>query len=907
MKSRMKNPATQLILLIALSALSFPAGSPAANVNAGTGYTNDFSAQPAAEDWSTRSFATGSGSSTAGEITSLTALDAAVQTNSAALISNRCASATGSPPSATGLAVWSSAGSYLQTRPTSVAAILLMASLVNVTGTNATAIHINYDYSTNALNTEEVAGHLVYYSLTGAANSWVNIPALSQASPGRLSVELALSGTWSNGATLYLLWADDNGSGSPDTAQQIDNFFVAVAGGASPQLSCVLTAPSAGQTFAAPANVTLAAAATPGEEASLTGVGFFETTQGFLASALTSPYTNSATLGAGAYSVYAVASNSLGATAFSATNLVTVTNRPFSVALVTPADGALYNSPATLALTASAYPGGGATLSSVTFYMLSNGTSTMLFANAAPPYSNQVSGLANGLYGFFAVVSNSLGATAFSTTNIIIVATLAGGTVTRGPYLGSRGLTNITVRWRTAEDTVGRVRYDTSPGRLGSFADDTTSGTNHSVTLTGLAPDTKYYYSIGTSAGTVLAGANYYFVTAPPTGAGRFTRLWFLSDYGGGDATQTAVRDAYLNYTATNGHGTDIWLTGGDNEQSQTTGADATFQTTVFNVYSNIFQNTPVFPTCGNHDGGSNSAYWSIFSLPTQGECGGLASGSQHYYSYDHANIHFISLDAYNNGSGAGANSAQLQWLTNDLAQTTQTWIIAYWHEPPYCKNFYNSDTESVCKATREHFNPVLEAYGVDLVMSGHCHALQRTKLINQHYGVSTTFTATNQVDGGDGRPDGTGIYIKTTGRGTVYVTAPAGCGLDHPGSGTMPAFAETLSYTIHGCLTIDISSNRLDFKMLSSTGAVGDYFSLLKGVTVPLVTISPQLTNGMFTVTFRAAPGFTYTVQSVDLLGGSWVNRTNLTVPASGQVPIQEPASAARQRFYRLVYPTSR
>ena len=216
--------------------------------------------------------------------------------------------------------------------------------------------------------------------------------------------------------------------------------------------------------------------------------------------------------------------------------------------------------------------------------MASNGTRTLLFTDVAAPYSNQLSGLTDGSYSFFAVVTNNLNATAISTTNAITVSSLVSGTVTRGPYLGSRGTTNITIRWRTTETTVGRVRFGLALGSLTSFADDTTSRTDHSVTLTGLTPETKYYYSIGTTAGTIQASANYYFSTAPPVGSSRATRMWFISDYGGGDATQTAVRDAYLNYTTTNGHATDVWLTGGDNEQSGMTGADATYQTTVFNV-----------------------------------------------------------------------------------------------------------------------------------------------------------------------------------------------------------------------------------------------------------------------------------------------------------------------------------
>jgi acid phosphatase type 7 len=294
---------------------------------------------------------------------------------------------------------------------------------------------------------------------------------------------------------------------------------------------------------------------------------------------------------------------------------------------------------------------------------------------------------------------------------------------------------------------------------LNFYADDTSSRTDHAVTLTGLMPETKYYYSIGTTAGTIRASTNYYFFTAPPQGASRATRIWFLSDYGNGDGTQTDVRDEYLAYLASTGQGTDLWLTGGDNEQSGLTGADSAYQTTAFNVYSNIFQNTPVFPCPGNHDGGSSSAYWTIYDLPYQGQAGGYASGNAHYYSFDYGNIHFISLDAFNTSTDVG--SPMLMWLTNDLASTTQAWIIAYWHAPVYCKVFYDSDSVSQLVAMRQNFAPLLESYGVDVVLTGHSHSLQRTSLLKQHYGSSTTFSPTNKVDGGNGRPDDTGAYLK--------------------------------------------------------------------------------------------------------------------------------------------------
>jgi hypothetical protein len=36
-----------------------------------------------------------------------------------------------------------------------------------------------------------------------------------------------------------------------------------------------------------------------------------------------------------------------------------------------------------------------------------------------------------------------------------------------------------------------------------------------------------------------------------------------------------------------------------------------------------------------------------MFTLPKNGECGGIASGKEEYYSFNYGDIHFICLDSY--------------------------------------------------------------------------------------------------------------------------------------------------------------------------------------------------------------------------------------------------------------------
>src|SRR5262245_12984302 len=145
----------------------------AASVDA-TGYTNSFSTQPPAADWSTFSIGTGSG-----DYATIATLDGAAVSVAAGSIISVAGSDSGDPPAANGLATWSSTGLYLQTRPTGNGATLLMCTLVNNLGGEAIAAEISYNLARSAAVAEEVDGHRAYYSLSGAVGSWIVIPEFS--------------------------------------------------------------------------------------------------------------------------------------------------------------------------------------------------------------------------------------------------------------------------------------------------------------------------------------------------------------------------------------------------------------------------------------------------------------------------------------------------------------------------------------------------------------------------------------------------------------------------------------------------------------------------------------------------------------------------------------------------------
>jgi hypothetical protein len=308
----------------------------------------------------------------------------------------------------------------------------------------------------------------------------------------------------------------------------------------------------------------------------------------------------------------------------------------------------------------------------------------------------------------------------FALTLYFILTTLSGaqGSLTRGPYLQKANPSEITIRWRTSSNSDSLVQYGTAAGNLTQSTGDGSSVTDHEVRLTGLAANTTYYYSVGSSSATLASGTDYFFVSAPIDA--KPTRIWVIGDAGTANSNAASVRDSYKNYTGA--RYTDLWLMLGDNAYED--GTDSQYQNAVFNMYPTLLKQSVLWPTIGNHDGHTASSssqsgpYYDIFSLPTLGESGGISTGTEAYYSVDYGNIHLICLNSWDvDRSSAGP---MLTWLQSDLVNNVKDWIIAFWHHPPYSRGSHNSDATGRTTDMRQNALPILEDNGVDLVMSGH-------------------------------------------------------------------------------------------------------------------------------------------------------------------------------------------
>ena len=480
----------------------------------------------------------------------------------------------------------------------------------------------------------------------------------------------------------------------------------------------------------------------------------------------------------------------------------------------------------------------------------------------------------------------------------------AGGTptLTRGPYLQRGSQTAIAVKWRTSVACVGRVEVGPS---FGTYTTATADGgcltTEHEVLVTGLNPDTKYFYRIGTTASLVLQQTTTnFFTTVPPPNTTRKTRIVAFGDCGRFNSTYQDDNLAnYQTYLSANGiDAADAWILLGDNAYFD--GSDDNYRDNFFDIYgNNLLRNHKLYPAPGNHDYVNSSGnttsrnlpYFSIFSVPKTGEAGGVASNKPNYYSYDIGNIHFLSLDSWgketddaNNEMGTAGLTNLKAWINTDLAANTKKWVVAYWHHPPYTKSSHNSDditNDPELTPIRQNFITYLETRGVDMIINGHSHAYERSYLLRNFTTGWTTFTAANAANMSSAKYDNTANscpYIYNTSpanHGTVYIVAGSAGASGGINTG-FGAYAMPYAVNNAGIFYFETEGNRLDAKMLRSNGTVFDQFTIMKDVAS---TTNYNIINGgsiNLTASWPQAGSYTWTATS-----GS-TRTVNVTPPAN-------------------------
>jgi len=469
------------------------------------------------------------------------------------------------------------------------------------------------------------------------------------------------------------------------------------------------------------------------------------------------------------------------------------------------------------------------------------------------------------------------------------------------------------IKWRGEADIVCAGK---DIDRLHLRVTASNEDTHKLVRLTGLAADTTYYYSIG---GAGSGDASKKFRTAPITGqlpADGNTHIWLLGD--SGTATEQfngryshpgealAVKNGFLKYNReqAGNEPLDLLLLIGDNAYPD--GTDAEWQGAFFDIYPDLIGRTAVWPTIGNHEmgvmnfdlcpiisvpgcdegpvirtaGGMSVAtdpasydsdgdgpddegmpYLNIFTLPSQGEAGGVASGTEQYYAFDYGNVHVVSLDSQLSNRDPAQRLAMRDWLVDDLGQNRLDWTVVIFHHPTYTKGQnHDSDREQAEIDMRETFAPVFEDHGVDVVYSGHSHSYERSWYLHGHYGLSDSFDADEHAElNARGKPSlgqGQAAYNQVSNNGNddkaVYTVAGSsgkadrenpctedrivGCSLPswlgHPAhrtfSDSIPG-AHSHGLARRGSVVLDATRTTLTSRFVDENGEVLDHFIITR------------------------------------------------------------------------------
>lgn len=393
--------------------------------------------------------------------------------------------------------------------------------------------------------------------------------------------------------------------------------------------------------------------------------------------------------------------------------------------------------------------------------------------------------------------------------------------VERQPYMVMQTQSSITLKWQTPKKEIGAVAYGLSPTTLNHVLLEEIQTDTHRLTIPKLQECTQYFYSI-TSLSMEIDNKGRSFTTLCENAQNQ--KLWVIGDSGKGGANQRKVYEQMLKYIENDFNNLGMWILLGDNAYSS--GEQKQYNKNLFEPYIELVKRFVPWAIIGNHDA-RRWAFYDIWEFPTEGESGGVPSGHKEFYSVDNGNLHLVMLDSET--VERSPDSEMAQWLRKDLSANTKPWVIVALHTPPYSDGGHKSDSDydsgGRLKEMRENFVPIFDEFGVDLVLSGHSHNYERSKLMKNHTGKSDTFDAKKHLV-----QDANSCYTKalkaTKGSGTIYQVCGSSSKLDraelqHP--------ALPFSFQRMGSLIIDITPTTLSSKFLTIDGKIADEFIIKK------------------------------------------------------------------------------
>ena len=289
--------------------------------------------------------------------------------------------------------------------------------------------------------------------------------------------------------------------------------------------------------------------------------------------------------------------------------------------------------------------------------------------------------------------------------------------VVRGPYLQNTTPSSTQIIWNTHSPAASSIEYGTN---VTAARRDivTSSGTNHVAALSGLLPDTKYFYRIGNRINDTETVSEWYsFRTFKLSGPVTFH---VIGDSGWGSPQQLAIAAQMRASPA------DFLMHVGDLVYPAITHYNADLR--LFSIYSEEMHTRPWFLALGNHEQYlDRQAALQLFYLPTNS-----VTGTEHYYSFDHGDVHFVVAWAdLAVGSAYHPGSAQYEWMDADLARSSKPWKFMFFHHTWRTSSAHRTDNyDGNLVPDSEQLDQGLAAlarkHGVQIIFNGHDHVYER-------------------------------------------------------------------------------------------------------------------------------------------------------------------------------------
>jgi hypothetical protein len=338
-----------------------------------------------------------------------------------------------------------------------------------------------------------------------------------------------------------------------------------------------------------------------------------------------------------------------------------------------------------------------------------------------------------------------------------------------------------------------RVRSSSSDLDARAAAGEHAIARYHTVTLTGLMPDTLYAYRVGD--GTRWTEW-FHFRTASRTP--RPFSFIYLGDAQNDILSHWSrtLRTSYL--TAPDAR---FMIHAGD---LVTTAHNDLQWGEWFRAGGWMHAMVPSLPAPGNHeyrpltDGDSSrlSLQWRPqFALPENG----VPGLEETTYYIDFQGVRIIALNS------SRAKEAQAAWLESVLTDNPNRWTIVTFHHP-----IFSAARERDNAELRALWKPVFDRHGVDLVLQGHDHTYARGRALNE----------------------ATGVNLRDDEAGTVYVVSVSGPKMYEFSSRAWEPYPATLDRRAENTQlfqVIRVKGDTIEYRAHTATGVLYDAFDLIR------------------------------------------------------------------------------